>query len=136
VIAFPASVVKDKYLYIIGGSNSFRSGKVYRLDLTSPSGAWDDAGVADLPYPSDQMPAVLYNNSIFMLGGNTVFMSNSSTYRLRTNDIPSDVSQITSLGRTVSLKISRYGYDAGKPMRIVGSETDLANNKMSLFVWG
>jgi len=59
-----------------------------------------------------------------------------NTWRLRTNDNPEDAAHRTSLGRTILVKHPRYGYTAGRPMKIIGAETDNKNRTMTMELWG
>ena len=65
-----ASVVYDHYLYVIGGLiEGVTSDKVIRLDLDNPTGAWDDAGVTDLPAQLYGHTATVYQNYVYVTGG-------------------------------------------------------------------
>ena len=128
--------VVGNYAYILGGyTSSAQVSKTYRLDLNNPQSAWDDSGVADLPTTMQSCSAFQYNNSIYLLGG-YAGVSMANTWRLRQNSNNSDLSQLTSLGRTILIKHPRYGYAAGRPMRIIGTEPNYENNSITLDLWG
>lgn len=131
-----AAVVHNNWLYVIGGQiEGYNSASVIRLDLSNPTGAWDDAGVTDFPAARAYLGVVLYSNSIYVLGGYTI-NAEANTWRLRTNDNPTDLAQRISIGRTMLVKYSRYGYTNGRPMKIIGVESDLAKNAITLDLWG
>jgi hypothetical protein len=81
--------------------------------------------------------AILYNNSIFVFTENS---SEYSTLKLLENDNGDDANnyanQLTSLGRTVTVKYPRYGYDSGRPMKIIGVESDHSTRIINLELWG
>ncbi|OGU13878.1 MAG: hypothetical protein A2076_13200 [Geobacteraceae bacterium GWC2_53_11] len=130
-----ASCIIDNYLYVAGGEYPYYTHltSVIRLDLRNPLGAWEL--VSDLPYPRSNLCIAGINKSIFAFGG-YAGANEANSWKLRSNDTPEDKSQLTSLGRTVLVKHPRYGYSDGRPMKIIGSESDLKNRMMTLEVWG
>ena len=129
-----SSVVCDNWLYIMGSYPATSS--VIRLDLNNPTGAWDDAGVTDLPITSTKC-APFYFDNIYVSGGiGPAGQSISNTFMLRRDKNASDVNQLTSLGRTVNVTYPRYGYDAGRPMKIIGVESDHSTRLINLELWG
>jgi hypothetical protein len=60
------------FLYVIGGTSGpslNATGSVIRLDLSNPTGAWDDAGVTDLPYAVCDHTANIYESFVYVAGG-------------------------------------------------------------------
>ena len=45
--------------------------------------------------------------------------------------VPADI-----LGKVISVKVPRYGYDAGRLMQVIGQEIDHSTNRVVLDVWG
>ncbi len=65
-----ACLIHDHYLYVVGGKVSgVISSSVIRLDLSNPAGAWDDAGVTDLPAARRQFASAIYGNYLYIAGG-------------------------------------------------------------------
>jgi N-acetylneuraminic acid mutarotase len=135
--AYHSAVVFGNWLYVLGGQYASFLASVMRIDLNNPTGAWDDAGATDLPAGRGYMATVIYapDNAIYSIGGYTP-TPQFNTWRLRLNNNPADVAHLTSLGRTVLVKQPRYGYDAGRPMKIIGTTSDYANRSMTLELWG
>jgi N-acetylneuraminic acid mutarotase len=134
--------VLDRYLYVMGGySNSgpnINSGvcaRVLRLDLNNPTGTWEVV----LPLPNYVFAAnsAVAKNTLFIVGG-PAFAGDTSktTFRLRQNSNSEDLSQLASIGRIILVQHPRYGYSAGKPMLIIGTETDNSTRKTTLDLWG
>lgn len=123
------SVVGD-YLYMAGGGTT-----AARFDMTNISGAWDDTGVANIPAIKRGCRGFEYQGSFYLVGSDELIFA-PSTYRYRRNDNPADNPQLTSLGRTVNVTYPRYGYDAGRPMKIIGVESDHQSRLINLELWG
>ena len=77
------SVIYGNFLYVIGGTvGGSASTSVIRLDLTSPTGAWDDAGVTDLPATRSQHSAIVYGTYLYVFGGLVSGSNSTSVIRL------------------------------------------------------
>jgi len=64
------SVVYGGYKYVLGGMIAGSvSASVIRLNLTNPTGAWDDAGVTDLPLALTGAGAGIYGSKLVVFGG-------------------------------------------------------------------
>jgi hypothetical protein len=66
-----ASIVHNNYAYIIGGSfvGGGITASIIRLDLSNPTGAWDDAGVTNLPVATMYPGAFEYAGYLYVFGG-------------------------------------------------------------------
>lgn len=128
-----SAVSLGNYVYFIGGSNNAK--RVIRLDTANPL-VWDDEGVADLPAESTSSGLFAYGSTIYLTGSNVFGTPTGNSLRLRTNSNPDDASQRTGLGRTILVKYPRYGYTAGRPMKIIGAESDSKNRTITLELWG
>lgn len=74
------SVIYGNYLYVIGGVIAGAvSQSVMRLDLSNPTGTWDDAGVTNLPYSIAEGVAFIYNGKLYVSGGRLTLGSSYST---------------------------------------------------------
>lgn len=127
--------VIDNYLYIIGGTlASGAPPPIIRLNLDAPTGAWET--VSSWPDPAIKWgTTVLDNGSVYFLGGSTG-TNLPTTWRWRTNSVPADAAHLASLGRTINVQLDRYGYTAGRPMRIIGADTNLTDSQLTLELWG
>ena len=133
-----SACTRGSYVYILGGAFSdpySPTDTCLRLDLDDTSKGWET--VANLPVALNGALPYNHKNSIYSATGQvSSTLGVGATYRLRTNDNPDDVSHLTSLGRTVSVKLPRYGYTAGKNMKIIGVELDQSTRKIALDLWG
>lgn len=67
---YHGAVVFGNYLYVLGGYNgSAVTTSVIRLDLSNPTGAWDDSGVTDLPAARYRFNAAIHGNYVYVVGG-------------------------------------------------------------------
>lgn len=131
---YSSPVIKDNMLYLIGGLiGTTILDTVYSIDMDAKL-EWV-ANITPLPAPRTNSSAVYHNGSVYLIGGLTTIAENN-TWRLRTNDDPQDIAALNSIGRTALLTIPRYGYDTGKPMRIIGAEHNYETNKITLELWG
>jgi hypothetical protein len=136
----PASLISavacicGDYLFLMGGMDTdyVVQQKCWKINLMNPT-AW--IPITDLPGSRTNSSVGSYEESLYLLGGLTT-VSQSNTWRLRTNDNPEDLSQLVSLGRTVLVKHPRYGYTSGRPMKIIGIQTNNDRNTVDLYVWG
>ena len=127
----------DGKIYVVGGiTDAGATASVIRLDLSNPTGAWDDAGVTDLPYLLSSGESAVYGDSIYVVGGYQNIYGTPNTLRFRFENNPEDTAQLLSLGRTVNVTYPRYGYDAGRPMKIIGAESDYSTRTINLELWG
>lgn len=55
--------------------------------------------------------------------------------RLRV-EVKIDAAPDCSLGNVVTLQYPRYGYTSGRPMKIIGCDTNLNDGKLTLELWG
>ena len=131
------STICNDYLYVIGGwdGDAAYTNSVIRLDLSNPTGAWDDIGVTDMPDGRYRLSCNTYNKAIYSISGATATPKNN-TWRLRSNENPEDYSQLNSLGRIINVKMPRYEYNAGKPMRMIGQEINHQTKEITLDLWG
>lgn len=133
---YHGAVIRGNYLYVIGGRGTlYPLATVTRLDLNNPTGGWDDAGVTDLPAGRQYSSAVVYKLNIFLIGGYTS-TAQPNTYVYCTNQSLQDRSKLWDIGRVLTLRRPRLGYDAGKLMRILQNEPDYAAGTMKLTLWG
>jgi hypothetical protein len=180
-----SSVVYGSYVYVVGGFTTVRSVGVLRLNLNTPTGAWDDIGVTDMPVAMSSPPICMlgsllcvvggyttaetsivraldlnnptgawetnsilslpdarythtlavYGNALYLVGGYTT-APKSNTWRLRRNSNPEDIAYCTSLGKVLTMKFPRYGYTNGRPMKIIGVESNFADSTLTLDLWG
>ena len=128
-----AAAVWGNFVYVIGGKDGTQKKTVWRLNLLNPTGAWDDAGVSDLPLARAGHSAVVYKDNICTVGGTTIA---GTTYILRTNNNPNDLAYVWSRNKVVKLATNRFNYNSSKYMRIVGAEVNLAEDTISLYLWG
>ncbi len=130
------TVVRNGYLYVIGGRNAYGAeSSVLRLDLNNPAGSWDDAVVAHLPDVRGYAKGVVSGDGNIIIVGGYASTPQANTYIYRFNSA-TDLSRLWDLGRVVMLKIPRYGFDLGKLFRLIGTEIDYALNKIKLTLWG
>ena len=131
--AMHTAVILNDKVYILG--NDPYSKVVIYLDLSNPTGAWDDAGVTDLRDQRTLTAAVLYEGNIYLIGGSkTTTVSNTYVYRHNAN--PNDLAYIWSRNKVAKLATNRFNYNSSKYMRIVGAEVNLAEDTISLYLWG
>jgi hypothetical protein len=142
----PTPLFVGNYLYSFGGYIAGYGPLPYitqcsRLNLDTPFAAWENEAVTDLPEPRAFAMAGVYNGAIYLVGGNTLTDGGTpikfpTTYRLRNNSNPDDIAHLSSIGRTLTLKFPRYGYTGGRPMKIIGEESNLADGEVTLDLWG
>lgn len=130
-----AAQIIDNYLYIIGGTLASGSPPpVIRLNLDAPSGAWET--VSGWPDPAIKWcSTVLDNGSVYFLGGKST-TDLPTTWRWRKNTVPADIAHLSSLGRTINVQLDRYGYTSGRPMRIIGCDSNYRDGLITLELWG
>jgi hypothetical protein len=135
-------VLRNNIAYLIGGSNGTPdeqlSMRYFNLDNVNEGWKTKSVMLPDaLLANTTAKLAILYNNSIFVFTENS---SEYSTLKLLENDNGDDANnyanQLTSLGRTVTVKYPRYGYDSGRPMKIIGVESDHSTRIINLELWG
>jgi len=133
----PSLVIKDNWLYLIGGSTSTTPAlaTVPRLDLYNPAAGWRYTDIVNLPAGRSQTASIHYGETVYVIGGYTTVVQ-SNTWRYRTNSNPEDAAHRTSLGRTILVKHPRYGYTAGRAMKIIGTESDYRNRTITMELWG
>jgi len=131
------SCIYAPYLYMIGGSvdGETSSSSVVRLNLSRPNSSWDDAGISDLPTIRSLHSVVMSSSSIYVIGGQSG-TATENTYIFRHNDNPNDLAHIWSRNKVVKLATNRFNYNSSKYMRIVGAEVNLAEDTITLYVWG
>lgn len=75
------------------------------------------------------------SSSIYVIGGQSG-TSTENTYIFRHNDNPNDLAYIWSRNKVVKLATNRFNYNSSKYMRIVGAEVNLAEDTITLYLWG
>ncbi|MBC7963800.1 MAG: hypothetical protein H7Y05_12750 [Steroidobacteraceae bacterium] len=118
----------NNHIYLITYPNK----QAYRFNPFDTSVYYEK--IANAPIGTNPMQAVKSGGSLFLTGSGTSTID--GTYRLRTNDNPDDIAQLNSLGRTILLKYPRYGYDTGRPMKIIGCDSNYRDGKLILELWG
>lgn len=136
--------VHDAYLFATGGFQSgSKSAVTYAVPSTNPNQVWVTGLVRELPVANNDFGLAVDGSLLFVTSGQ------SNTYQLSTGEVfgPKSTYQylityinmtgpLTSLGRTVTVKYPRYGYDAGRPMVIIGAESDHQSRLINLELWG
>ncbi len=83
-----AVALSGTYAYVISGfADAAMTASVIRLNLSAPTGSWDDAGVTDLPAFRMNHKAVTYGGYIYVIGGNIYsggYIATASVIRLNT----------------------------------------------------
>jgi len=103
------AVLYNNYVYVVGGVIAgIISPSVIRVDLNNPAGAWDDAGVTDLPAGRYDFAAVVSQGYLYVIGGNTPSGITASVMRLDLNN-PSGAWDDVGVA---DLPIARYRHEA------------------------
>lgn len=127
--------VGDK-LYLFGTAGEGVAVKNWMLDLSLPQPNFEPPDFADI-YLRAASANVYAADHLFSIGGYVSTTTESpNTYMLRTNSNADDIAHLTSLGRTVVLQTDRYGYESGRPMIIIGVDSDLQNDQLKIDYWG
>lgn len=112
------------------------TGTVLTLDTDNLTSGWNTTNIATIP---GNLSGTLigYNDSVFLFAVFDLYdVAEAGSYVLRTNENKSDVAVKLSLGNLVSVKVPRYGYDAGRNMRVIGIESDYSDKKITFDLWG
>ncbi|MBI5483860.1 MAG: hypothetical protein HY888_05300 [Deltaproteobacteria bacterium] len=126
--------VLNGYLYVAGGQTTSGNMPIIRLNLANLTGAWETVSSSS---PNGRAASVaVVGQSVYIVGGYVGLYATGATWRWRNNDVPIDRLQLFSLGRTINVQLDRYGYTAGRPMRIIGCDSELATDKSTLELWG
>jgi hypothetical protein len=134
--AYHAVLVAGDFLYVLGGILSTGSAAdCRRLDLNNPTGAWDGHGVTNIPETRQYPLACYVTDRLFLFGGYTTTPQVNS-YGLRTNTNPADLAILREIGRALTIKLPRYGYETGRAMVIIGIQADFSNDQITLELWG
>jgi hypothetical protein len=129
-------LLQEAHLYLISGYvNNALSPSVIKLDLSSSAAKWSNE-VTNLPMSAYNLGVNSYKNNRDVFGGYVLSVPSPNSYVFRSGNNPDDISQRTSLGRTLLVKHPRYGYTAGRPMIIIGIESDLKSRRIILELWG
>jgi len=130
--------LQGSYMYVAGGKYGGGVTDMYasvsRLNLAVPTGVWEN--VASFKSARANLILTSYDNAIYSVGGSSGYVDTSNTWRLRNNDNPDDLAELKSLGKTILVAIPRYGYTPGRPMRIIGAESNYQSRKTILELWG
>jgi N-acetylneuraminic acid mutarotase len=133
----PALAIVGSKLYVLGGNAATTYKTVYVLDLANPAGEWSRNLVSDLPDSKYAAAAVYFNNHVFLTGGYDPYGNvTANTYMLRTNENVEDRSKLYDIGQDIKVQLDRYGYRAGKNMKLIGLEVNHETEEIMLDVWG
>lgn len=131
-------VIMGNILYVVGGVSysNILNKNVWMLDVNTPI-AWDALSAAPLPQSLASMVVAACGGELFVAGGYTVTITESTTLRFRTNNNPDDRAALYEIGQPVMVTLPRYGYAyGGKQMIIIGSEVDYEAGIINLDLWG
>lgn len=130
-LTFFGMFIQGNFLIVINGYDELVTSQVYAeysIDLTNISEGWITGRFPVPPYLSNSLFGGTYNSKLVY--GYTKFAMQ------RVNSDPADTSELTSIGRQLSTKFDRYGYEAGRPMRLIGTEKNFKDRKITLDLWG
>lgn len=118
----------EGYVVELGG------GRIYPPDY---SGGIDavTAVVGQNPYIPELPKPMLYIEA-FKANGDLFLFNGKETYKLIFPSRSDYYEKALSLGRTVNVAYPRYGYTSGRPMKIIGVESDHQSRIINLELWG